>query len=347
VSQAGDHASPTAARAPASSKRPGRISSCGLQSLILSLSRRCHENESEDGLTQGRTTLRRIRPEKAGVPSRAGSRRERDRCQASHGDQRRPHRRKPTWTRSSAPWRRLVRPSEPRISPRKGSGPIDTVHVRWGGRPPGPYRLCAGSAVGPDGSLRIRLPPCGGSIPRVTSKVTEGCRTLGRGSVFRDGCLPARHSMRRPNTWLGQPLPRLGGCPTLRRPERGGTANGSHRRESPVGQQPLMRNELYPVAAALNRSQKRDSVSPPEPEPGRTGSEVSSCQGWSIGGLPSSRSSWDGGETHLFRTRAIQVRDRSKRPLATATRPAADCRSFRNFRRARSGPGSPSAEPDG
>lgn len=167
----------------------------------------------------------------------------------------------------------------------------------------------------------------------------------GSGSLLSTGFLPARHSMRRPNTWLGQPLPRLGGCPTLRRPERGGTANGSHRRESPVGQQPLMRNDFYPVAAALNRSQKRDSVSPPEPtEVGKF--ELSRL----VNRRPAVRAEAqrNGGDTHLFRTRAIQVRDRSKRPLATATRPAAVCRSSRNYRRARSGPGSPrGARPNG
>jgi hypothetical protein len=64
------------------------------------------------------------------------------------------------------------------------------------------------------------------------------------------------------NRRLGSGRTRLRGVEAEGNPPDGAPEQSHHKTR-----QSSIRNELYPVAAALNRSQKRNSVSPPEPEP--------------------------------------------------------------------------------
>jgi len=129
-----------------------------------------------------------------------------------------------------------------------------------------PYRLCAGGAVDPDGSLRIRLAPLWGAVYLVSPPGHRRSSVAEPGTAFWAGL--ASTPLHASIGYLAWPIAGWA------RDEPDSTAAGAGVTRTALTEeshhktrQSLIRNELYPVAAALNRSQKRNSVSPPEPEP--------------------------------------------------------------------------------
>jgi hypothetical protein len=143
--------------------------------------------------------------------------------------------------------------------------------MRWGCRRP--CRLVAGAAA-----------PLWGVYTSSCLAVTEGRRTLDR--CRPSSTVSASTPLHASIEYLAWPIVGRArdepDCTGSKRglPER--LTRQSHHRT----RRSLIRNELYPGAAALNRSQKRNSVSPTGTGAWRTRTEASTCQGWSIGSLP-------------------------------------------------------------